>query len=231
MDSMNITGDFPNPIVSKTKRRITNIVYMGKININPGQGEPLYNFKNVSKAVKFINEVFGLAPWRTTISTSGLVPLMPKISSDLKAALAVSLHAVTDDLRDQLVPLNKQYPIKELFKGVEDYMRGINYPNQQYRITFEYVMLKGVNDSISEARMLCKLLKNLPAHVNLIPFNPWPKSTFQSSSVTAIRKFKDIITEAKIPCHIRTPRGQDIFAACGQLKSMAESKGSLLMNS
>jgi 23S rRNA (adenine2503-C2)-methyltransferase len=191
-----------------------------------GQGEPLYNFKNVSQSVKFVNMVFGLAPWRTTISTSGVVPLMPKISSELKAALAVSLHAVDDSLRDHLVPLNKQFPISELMKGVEGYMDGINYPNQQYRITFEYVMLDSVNDSVIEARQLCRLLKKFPAHVNLIPFNFWPNSSFQSSSESTIRKFRDVVVANGIPCHIRTPRGQDIFAACGQLKSSAESKQS-----
>jgi 23S rRNA (adenine2503-C2)-methyltransferase len=206
MTAMKTVGDLPlDPLRRKT---MTNIVFMG-------QGEPLYNYRNVSAAVKFVNSTYGLAPWRTTISTSGLVPLMPKIASELNAGLAVSLHACNDELRDELVPINKQYPIAELMKGVDGYMKGlvIGSLKQHYRITFEYVMLDGVNDTSADARELGRLLNGLPAHVNLIPFNPWPNSPYKCSSAGRIKSFSEIILSCRIPCTIRTPRGKDILAA------------------
>ena len=166
--------DFPYDISGKRPRRLTNIVYMG-------MGEPLLNFRNVAKAVKFINETFNLSPSRTTISTSGIVPLMRAVGNELGAGLAVSLHAVTDDLRDQLVPINKQYPIKYLMDGCKQYLDGIqDRAKSQKRITFEYVMLDKVNDSEQEARELARLLSKIPSHVNLIPFNPWPGSLYKT---------------------------------------------------
>ena len=180
MRCMHTVGDLP---IHSGKRNLTNVVFMG-------QGEPLYNFKNVSAAVLFMNETFGWAPWRTTISTSGVVPLMGAVSKDLKACLAVSLHAVTNNLRDELVPLNKMYDISQVLLGCKDYLRGLDDPkNQNYRITFEYVMLDSVNDSLIEAKQLVRLLRGLSAHVNLIPFNPWPGSRFQSSSMKKIEVF------------------------------------------
>ncbi|KAI8909701.1 putative Fe-S containing enzyme, partial [Gorgonomyces haynaldii] len=205
MHCMRSLGDLP----STGKRNVTNVVFMG-------QGEPLYNFKNVSQAILFVNQTFGLAPWRTTVSTSGVVPLMGKIGSELKASLAVSLHAVTNNLRDELVPLNKMYPIEELMKGCKDYLQAVQSKPLQ-RITFEYVMLDSVNDSVAEARQLCRLLHGVPAHVNLIPFNPWKGSKYSSSSKTTILKFQKTVESKGIKCHIRTARGQDIMAACGQL--------------
>ncbi|KAJ3261682.1 hypothetical protein HK103_004633 [Boothiomyces macroporosus] len=197
------------------KRQVSNMVFMG-------QGEPLYNFKNVSKAIMFMNDAFNLSPWKTTVSTSGLVPLMPKIG-DLSASLAVSLHAVTDELRDRLVPLNKQYPISEVVKGCLLYLNQVKQHTYK-RITFEYVMLDNVNDSDTEAKELVRLLKPLSPHVNLIPFNPWPGTVFECSSQQRIKSFQAILQDAGIPCHIRTSRGQDIMAACGQLKSSSMSK-------
>eukprot|EP00842_Homolaphlyctis_polyrhiza_P000580 jgi/Hompol1/1522/HPOL_003446-RA len=194
-------------------RRLTNIVFMG-------QGEPLYNFKNVSSAVRTINQAFSFAPWRTTISTSGVVPLMGAIAKDLQASLAVSLHAVRDDLRNELVPLNKQYNLHSLMHGVRDYLAHTKTTGIHRRVTFEYVMLNGVNDSDAEARDLVKLLHCIPAHVNLIPFNTWPGAAYTCSPDQRISEFRDIIRKRGIECHTRISRGNDILAACGQLKSL-----------
>lgn len=205
---------------SAKRRAMTNIVFMG-------QGEPLYNFKNISAAIQFYNQTFSFAPWRTTISTSGLVPLMGRISSELKASLAVSLHAVNNELRDEIVPINKQYPIEELMKGVRAYLAGVSTSHtQNYRVTFEYVMLDGINDTIADARQIVRLLKGIPAHVNLIPFNSWPGAPYTCSSESNMTAFSKILFNGDIPCHIRTSRGQDIFAACGQLKTSNVSKKS-----
>ncbi|KAJ3321789.1 hypothetical protein HDV06_003938 [Boothiomyces sp. JEL0866] len=214
MNALKDTNYFPYHPTKK--RQVSNMVFMG-------QGEPLYNFKNVGAAVRFLNETFNLSPWKTTVSTSGLVPLMPKIG-ELSACLAVSLHAVSNELRDKLVPLNKQYPISELVKGCLLYLNEVKQHTYR-RITFEYVMLDQVNDSDIEARELARILKPLSPHVNLIPFNPWPGTVFECSPQQRIKSFQAILQEADIPCHIRTSRGRDIMAACGQLKSSSLSKG------
>ena len=202
-------GDFSNP-----KRALTNIVFMG-------QGEPLYNFKNVKKAISFLQHQMGYAPWRSTISTSGVVPLIPSISKEIGASIAISLHAVNDTLRDQLVPLNKQFPIKELMSSCKEYLKYSGTQNS--RITFEYVMLRSVNDSLADAKQLIRLLNGFPAHVNLIPFNQWPGTSFECSTTTAIENFQNML-KSYFPTHVRMARGQDILAACGQLKSSMESK-------
>jgi 23S rRNA (adenine2503-C2)-methyltransferase len=214
MHTMSELGDFKpgNP------RKLTNIVFMG-------QGEPLYNYKNVSKAVKFINETFKYAPHRTTISTSGLVPLMGVLGSELGANLAVSLHAVNDELRDVLVPLNKQYNIKKVLVGCRDYAKSLEKNSfRRRRITFEYVMLKSVNDSDIEAKELVRLLKGIDSHVNLIPFNVWPGTIYETSEMDQILNFQKILYDGGIRTHIRMARGADIMAACGQLKSLEDSK-------
>ncbi|QQR69492.1 MAG: 23S rRNA (adenine(2503)-C(2))-methyltransferase RlmN [Alphaproteobacteria bacterium] len=191
-------------------RKITNIVLMG-------MGEPLYNYENVAKAMKIVMDCDGIAfsRRRITLSTSGVVPMMNRAALELGVNLAVSLHAVTDELRDQLVPLNRKYPIKELLDACR------NYPgtHNARRITFEYVMLKGVNDSPAEARALVKLLRGIPAKVNLIPFNPWPGAPYERSTNKAIQAFGDIVNQAGYASPVRTPRGTDILAACGQLRS------------
>jgi 23S rRNA (adenine2503-C2)-methyltransferase len=218
LHAMRAVGDLPRKNQT-IPRNLTNIVYMG-------QGEPLLNYKNVAKAVKFVNEAFGFSSWRTTISTSGVVPLIPAIASELGASLAISLHAVSNDLRNELVPLNKQYPIELLLKSCQEYLKALGpAPQQQRRITFEYVMLNKINDSEKEAKELVRLIRHSKPHINLIPFNPWPGTTYESSSMNNIHKFQRILIDAAIPCHIRRSRGQDIMAACGQLKSSTESKG------
>ena len=200
-------GEWPSP---KDGRLLSNIVMMG-------MGEPLYNFDNVAKALKIVMDGEGIAisKRRITLSTAGVVPMIERCGAELGVNLAVSLHAVTDELRDQIVPINKKYPLKELMKALE------NYPglSNARRITFEYVMLKGVNDSPAEARALVKLISKVPAKVNLIPFNPWPGAPFERSTPSAIRDFSDIIFDAGYSSPVRTPRGEDIMAACGQLKS------------
>ena len=200
-------GEWPSP---PDDRQITNIVLMG-------MGEPLYNYDNVAKAVKIIMDGEGLSvsKRKITLSTAGVVPMIERCGAELGVNLAISLHAVTDELRDVLVPLNKKYPIAELLAACRDYPGASN----ARRITFEYVMLKGVNDSPAEARALVKLLEGIPAKVNLIPFNPWPGAPFECSSDEAIEKFGDIVNAAGYASPVRTPRGRDILAACGQLKS------------
>jgi 23S rRNA (adenine2503-C2)-methyltransferase len=205
--------EWPSP-TGDTPRLLSTIVLMG-------MGEPLYNYENVAQAMKIVmdNEGIALSRRRITLSTSGVVPMMDKCGEDLAVNLAVSLHAVRDDLRDELVPLNRKYPIKELIAACKRYPAASN----ARRITFEYVMLKGINDFETDARALVHLIAGLPAKVNLIPFNPWPNSPYETSLPATIKKFATIIQDAGYSSPIRTPRGQDILAACGQLKSQAHS--------
>ncbi|KAG2220573.1 hypothetical protein INT45_008754 [Circinella minor] len=191
-----------------------------------GQGEPLYNHKQVFQAIQILTDQQGLQ-WpkqKITISTSGVVPLIPKIATELGVSLAISLHATRDSLRDTLVPLNKTYPLETLMDACFNYAK----QSSGQRITFEYVMLDGINDSLSEAKDLVKLLKQLPAHVNLIPFNPWPGSIYKTSKPEQVEKFAQIVQNGGVHCTIRRPRGQDILAACGQLRSSEERKKNLL---
>ncbi len=214
-------GDFPgltppdNGLIPSGEgvRAVSNIVFMG-------MGEPLYNFENVRDAVEILSDGDGLSlsKRRITVSTSGVVPEIERLGLESGAALAISLHAVRDDLRNKLVPLNKKYPIKELMQACRDYPGASN----ARRITFEYVMLKGVNDSPAEARELVRLLKGVPAKINLIPFNPWPGAPYECSDWETIEKFSDIVFNAGYASPVRTPRGRDILAACGQLKSETE---------
>jgi 23S rRNA (adenine2503-C2)-methyltransferase len=185
-----------------------------------GMGEPLYNFNNVATAMKIAMDPEGLAVSRRkiTLSTSGVVPMIARCGAELGVNLAISLHAVTDELRDTLVPLNKKYTIAELLDACRTYPGSSN----ARRITFEYVMLKGVNDTPAEATELVRLLKGIPAKVNLIPFNPWPGAPYECSSDSAIKAFSDIVFNAGYSAPVRTPRGRDILAACGQLKSATE---------
>ncbi|MCE2992236.1 MAG: 23S rRNA (adenine(2503)-C(2))-methyltransferase RlmN [Candidatus Jidaibacter sp.] len=210
MHAKDVFADWPS---TKEDRRLTNIVMMG-------MGEPLYNYENVAKALKIIMDPkgLGLSKRRITLSTSGVVPEINRCGEELGVNLAISLHAVTDELRNQIMPINKKYPLKELLEACR------NYPVVQTRgrITFEYVMLKDINDSIVDAKGLVKLIKGIPAKINLIPFNPWPGTDYECSSQQDINKFAKILEEAGYTSPIRTPRGQDIFAACGQLKSESE---------
>ena len=196
-------------------RRLSNIVFMG-------MGEPLYNLDNVAKAIDVISDGDGISisRRRVTVSTSGVVPEMKRLGEETSAMLAISLHAVNDPLRDVLAPINRKYPIAELLDACR------NYPGvgNARRITFEYVMLKDVNDSDAEARELVRLLKGVPAKINLIPFNPWPGAPYECSSWERIEAFADIVNRAGYASPIRTPRGRDILAACGQLKSESVKK-------
>ncbi len=194
-------------------RAVSNIVFMG-------MGEPLYNFDNVCDALGVLSDGDGLSlsKRRITVSTSGVVPQIGPLGERSGAMLAISLHAVRDDLRDKLVPLNKKYDIAELLQACRDYPGASN----SRRITFEYVMLKGVNDSDADARELVRLLKGVPAKINLIPFNPWPGAPYECSDWGRIEKFSDIVFNAGYASPVRTPRGRDILAACGQLKSETE---------
>ena len=205
-------GEWPSP-KGETPRLLSTIVLMG-------MGEPLYNYANVAKAMRIVmdGEGIGLSRRRITLSTSGVVPMMDRCGAELGVNLAVSLHAVTDELRDEIVPLNRKYPISELMAACRRYPGSSN----ARRITFEYVMLKGVNDSEAEARELVRLIAGLPAKVNLIPFNPWPGSQYEASTKSALDRFARIVNDAGFASPIRTPRGQDILAACGQLRT--ESK-------
>ena len=191
-------------------RQITNIVMMG-------MGEPLYNFDNVRDGILTMADDAGLSvsKRRITLSTSGIVPMIKSAGEEIGSMLAISLHATQNDLRDEIVPINKKYPIEELLDACK------NYPSlsNSKRITFEYVMLKGVNDSESEARDLVKLISGIPAKINLIPFNPWPGSSYECSDWDQIEKFGDIVNRGGYASPIRIPRGSDISAACGQLKS------------
>ncbi len=204
-------GEWPSP--TDGGRLISNIVMMG-------MGEPLYNLDNVAKALTIIMDDQGIAlsRRRITLSTSGVVPQMKRCGEELNVNLAVSLHAVRDELRDVLVPINRKWPIAELLQACRDYPGAKN----ARRITFEYVMLKDVNDSDADARELVRLLKGIPAKINLIPFNPWPGAPYECSSNNRIRRFATILNEAQLAAPIRTPRGRDILAACGQLKSASQ---------
>jgi 23S rRNA (adenine2503-C2)-methyltransferase len=194
-------------------RRLTNIVFMG-------MGEPLYNLDGVADALDIIsdNEGIAISRRRVTVSTSGVVPQIKALGERTSAMLAISLHATHDGLRDDLVPLNRRYPIADLLAAVREYP-GLSNAR---RVTFEYVMLKGVNDSPAEARALVRLLAGIPAKINLIPFNPWPGSLYECSERRAIETFADIVNRAGYASPIRKPRGRDILAACGQLKSESE---------
>ena len=204
-------GEWPTP--SDHSRMITNVVMMG-------MGEPLYNYDNVAAALRIVmdGEGLSLSKRRITLSTSGVVPAMRKCGEELNVNLAVSLHAVDDDIRDHIMPINKKYPLEELLDACRTYPGVTN----ARRITFEYVMLKGVNDSDADARQLVRLLKGIPSKINLIPFNPWPGSDFECSSATRIAAFQTIIQDAGLSAPVRTTRGEDILAACGQLKSESQ---------
>lgn len=193
-----------------TERKISNIVLMG-------MGEPLYNFDNVRQAMEIASAGDGLSvsKRRITLSTSGVVPGIERCGKELGVMLAISLHAVRDDLRNELVPLNRKYPIAELLDACRNYA-GLSNAR---RITFEYVMLKGVNDSLAEAKELVRLLAGIPAKINLIPFNPWPGAPYECSEWDQIERFAEIVNRAGYASPVRTPRGRDIMAACGQLKS------------
>ena len=205
-------GEWPSP---QDGRLLSNIVLMG-------MGEPLYNYDNVAQAMKIAMDGEGIAisKRRITLSTAGVAPMIERCGRELGVNLAISLHAVNDELRDQIVPINRKYPLATLLEACR------NYPGltNARRITFEYVMLKDVNDSPAEARELVRLLRGIPAKVNLIPFNPWPGAPFECSSDAAIKRFSDVVFDAGYSSPIRTPRGQDIMAACGQLKSASIKK-------
>lgn len=200
-------GDWPS---AKPDRLITNLVFMG-------MGEPLYNYDNVRAALEIITdgEGIGISKRRITLSTAGVVPMMQQCGEETGVNLAVSLHAVTDELRDVIVPINKKYPIAELLDACRAYP-GVNNAR---RITFEYVLLKGVNDSQADAKELIRLLKGIPAKVNLIPFNPWPGAPFDCSPPDVVHAFSETVNAGGLIGTVRTPRGSDILAACGQLKS------------
>jgi len=195
------------------ERKLPNIVMMG-------MGEPLYNFDNVAAALKIVMDGEGIAISRRRIilSTAGVVPMIRRCGEELGVGLAISLHAVRDDLRDEIVPINRKYPLAELLAACRDYPGARN----SRRITFEYIMLKGVNDSEADARELVRLIAGIPAKVNLIPFNPWPGAPYERSSDDTIERFAEIVRRAGYPSPVRTPRGEDIMAACGQLKSASE---------
>ncbi|MEM7695320.1 MAG: 23S rRNA (adenine(2503)-C(2))-methyltransferase RlmN [Pseudomonadota bacterium] len=194
-------------------RMVSNLVLMG-------MGEPLYNFDAVKAAMAVVGDGDGLSlsKRRITLSTSGVVPMIERVGAEMGVMLAISLHAVTDDVRSVLVPLNKKYPIAALMDACRQYPRLSN----ARRITFEYVMLKGVNDSLADARRLVDLIRGIPAKINLIPFNPWPGAPYACSDWDTIEAFADVVNRAGYASPVRTPRGQDILAACGQLRS--ESK-------
>ena len=210
-------GDWPGAaapqdggLIPDSERKITNVVLMG-------MGEPLYNFDNVRDAMAIAADGDGLAmsKRRITLSTSGVVPQIPRWGAEAGTMLAISLHAVRDELRDKLVPINKKYPIAELMAACRTYP-GLSNAR---RITFEYVMLKGVNDSLADAKALVRLLAGIPAKINLIPFNPWPGAGHECSDWEQIERFAEVVNRAGYASPVRTPRGRDIMAACGQLKS------------
>ena len=211
-------GEWPhqlekNPDAPASGRFITNVVLMG-------MGEPLYNFDNVKDAMEIASDGEGisLSRRRITLSTSGVVPEIVRAGAEIGTMLAISLHATTNEVRNKLVPLNKKYPISELLQACRDYP-GLSNAR---RITFEYVMLKNVNDSVADAKRLVQLLKGIPAKVNLIPFNPWPGTPYECSDWETIEKFAEVVNRAGYSSPVRTPRGRDIMAACGQLKSASE---------
>jgi 23S rRNA (adenine2503-C2)-methyltransferase len=212
-------GDWPggtpptDGIVPSGDRYVTNVVMMG-------MGEPLYNFEAVRDALLIVTdgEGIGISKRRVTLSTSGVVPMIERAGAEIGVLLAVSLHAVRDDLRNVLVPLNRKYDIAQVLEACRNYPGASN----ARRITFEYVMLKGVNDSIEDAKALVRLLKGIHAKINLIPFNPWPGSKYECSDWEQIEKFSEVVFNAGYASPVRTPRGRDILAACGQLKSATE---------
>jgi len=206
-------GDWIDRETPNGNRLVTNVVMMG-------MGEQLYNFDAVRDALLIVsdNEGIGISRRRITLSTSGVVPNIARTGDEIGVMLAISLHAVRDELRNELVPLNKKYPIKELLDACRAYPGSSN----SRRITFEYVMLKGVNDSLDDAKLLVKLLKGIPAKINLIPFNPWPGTKYECSDWDQIEKFSEYVFNAGYSSPVRTPRGRDILAACGQLKSETE---------
>ncbi len=203
-------GEWPSPT---GERLLSNIVLMG-------MGEPLFNYDNVAAALRIAMDPEGIAisRRRITLSTSGVVPMIRRVGAELGVKLAISLHAVTDELRDVLVPINRKYPIAELIQACRDYPGADN----ARRITFEYVMLKGVNDSPADAKALARLVAGIPAKFNLIPFNPWPGSSFECSTDETMQRFARILNDAGYTAPLRTPRGRDIMAACGQLRSASE---------
>ena len=203
----------PEIIAPHTGRKVSNIVMMG-------MGEPLLNFENVKSAllIALDDTAMGFSRRRVTLSTSGVVPAIGKTASEIRCMLAISLHAVHDELRDELVPINRKYPLEQLLDACREYPDIANCR----RITFEYVMLKDVNDSLEEARELVRLLRGIPAKINLIPFNPWPGSKYECSSKKQINRFANYLIDRGFESPVRTPRGRDIFAACGQLKSASE---------
>ena len=205
-------GEWPT---STENRRLTNIVFMG-------MGEPLYNLDNVAEAIDTISDGDGIAIGRRriTVSTAGVAPKIPELGHRTNAALAISLHATNDDLRNEIVPINRKYDLQTLFDAIRAYPDLSN----SKRVTFEYVMLKGVNDTLAEARDLVRLLKGVPAKINLIPFNPWPGSPYECSDWETIEEFAEVLNRAGYASPIRTPRGRDIFAACGQLRSESVKK-------
>lgn len=196
-------------------RRLTNIVFMG-------MGEPLYNLDNVAEAIDTLSDGDGIAIGRrrVTVSTAGVAPKIPELGARTNAMLAISLHATNNDLRNELVPINRKYDLKELFEAIRAYP-GIG---NSRRVTFEYVMLKGVNDTLAEANDLVRLLRGVPAKINLIPFNPWPGSPYECSDWDTIEEFAEVLNRAGYASPIRTPRGRDILAACGQLRSESVKK-------
>ncbi len=202
-------NEWPHQMPADT-RYITNVVLMG-------MGEPLYNFDNVKAAMEIASDGEGLSlsKRRITLSTSGVVPEIVRAGAEIGTMLAISLHGTTDDIRNKLVPLNKKYPIKDLLEACRAYP-GLSNAR---RITFEYVMLKGINDSLADAKSLVQLLKGIPAKVNLIPFNPWPGTAYECSDWDTIEIFAEVLNKAGYASPVRTPRGRDIMAACGQLKS------------
>jgi 23S rRNA (adenine2503-C2)-methyltransferase len=202
-------GEWPSPH-GETPRLLSTIVLMG-------MGEPLYNYDNVAQAMKIVmdHEGIGLSRRRITLSTSGVVPMMDRAGAELGVNLAVSLHATNDALRDELVPLNRKYPLAELIAACRRYPGASN----ARRITFEYVMLDGINDSPADAQALVRLIAGIPAKVNLIPFNPWPGSPYATSRPAAIARFAEIVMAAGYAAPVRQPRGRDILAACGQLRT------------
>ncbi|WP_323993697.1 23S rRNA (adenine(2503)-C(2))-methyltransferase RlmN [Nguyenibacter sp. L1] len=205
-------GEWPSP-KGETPRLLSTIVLMG-------MGEPLYNYGNVAKAMKIImdGEGIALSRRRITLSTSGVVPMMDQCGAELGINLAISLHAVRNDLRDEIVPLNRKYPIEELLAACRRYPAASN----ARRITFEYIMLRGINDSEADARELVRLIADIPAKVNLIPFNPWPGSVYKPSTREQLAKFAQIVMDAGFASPIRMPRGRDILAACGQLRTESQ---------
>ena len=203
-------GEWPSP---RGERLLSNIVLMG-------MGEPLFNYDNVAAALRIVMDPEGIAisRRRITLSTSGVVPMIRRVGAELGVKLAISLHAVSDELRDVLVPINRKYPLAELLRACRDYPGADN----ARRITFEYVMLKDVNDSPADAKALARLVAGIPAKFNLIPFNPWPGAPFECSTDEAMGRFAAILNNAGYTAPLRTPRGRDIMAACGQLRSASE---------